>query len=107
MPSWLRSISALVMVLAVSLVLAGCSKKESASPTGGAKGGGGDTKITKANWDKVKDGMSEKEVTDLLGTPSETKDIKGGKELTWQHSGSVCVVEMKEGKAKKGFAGFS
>ena len=79
-----------LVALVVCLALAGCGKDDK---------GGGNTKLTKANFEKVKDGMTEKEVVDLLGTPTETKNVDKDKHLIWKGgNNSVNVVLDKDGK---------
>jgi hypothetical protein len=53
----------------------GCNK--GATTSGPAGGSGGDTaaKPSKANFEKVKDSMSEKEVTDIMGSPSASAEF--------------------------------
>jgi len=53
-----KALLSVVAALAVCVVLSGCGGK-----------------VTKDNYDKLKDGMTEKEVEDILGKPTETKEV--------------------------------
>jgi outer membrane protein assembly factor BamE (lipoprotein component of BamABCDE complex) len=54
----------------------GCGKKDDGkSSSSPSKEGEGGPKISKANFDKVKDGMSDKEVADILGPPSASAEF--------------------------------
>ena len=55
----------LVFFVAVSLMTIGCSK------------------VNKENYDKIEVGMTYDEVTAILGTPGETKDVIGTKSCVW------------------------
>lgn len=60
------------------LFVIGCGKSGITTGGGGGGGGGGSPDggtISKANFDKIKDGMSEKEVIDILGHPTASADI--------------------------------
>jgi hypothetical protein len=94
-----------VLVLILSLVLPGCEK----NGKDGKKNGKGDTtdgentKITKENYGKVKDGMTEKKVTEILGEPTESKDAKesAGKTLIWKNGNNTITITLnKEGKVE-------
>jgi hypothetical protein len=78
--------------------------------------GGG--KITKANADKINTGMSEKEVTDILGPPTDSAEVKipempglpggevpgipkmpaGAKNSVWKDGNKVITVTFLDGK---------
>ena len=64
---------------------------------GGLTGGS----VTKANYDKIKKGMTEAEVQAMLGAPSLTGELPGGlKSQTWKGSnGDFITVGYKDGKA--------
>jgi hypothetical protein len=98
MPSRLGALAALA---GLCLALAGC--------------GGG--KISKANADKVNTGMTEKEVSDLLGAPTETAEVavpdmggllgggagvpgmpKKARQSIWKEGDKVIVVTFVDGK---------
>ncbi|MFO0967709.1 MAG: hypothetical protein U0793_19275 [Gemmataceae bacterium] len=88
----LRLLCFLFLGAALSLGSTGCGKKEkSPDATGGSK-------LTQENFDKIKMAMAEKDVIDILGPATETKDITGGKELTWKSGMSNVTLEFKEGK---------
>jgi hypothetical protein len=65
------------------------------------------SKITKENADKIKVGMSEKEVTDLLGSPTESEEVElpdlgamfGG--MPGLPAGEAAPVPKMPKKAKK------
>lgn len=84
----------LVSVLLVCLSLTGCDNE----------------KVTKENADKIKVGMMEIEVFDILGDPTESKaipmpksEITEGSEnrsisqSTWKNGDKVILVQFKDG----------
>ena len=92
----------LAIGLAAVLVLA---------PSGCSRG----SKITKANAEKIKNGMSEKEISGLLGDPLESTEVEvpnvGGllgdgmgpdrvkvKQLAWKEGDQVILVQFHNGK---------
>jgi hypothetical protein len=72
------------LLLVALLVLAACSK------------------ITQENFAKVQDGMSEPEVTALLGSPTSTSSVQvlgiGGTHSLWEGSDAVISVRFVNGK---------
>jgi hypothetical protein len=109
MPVWLRTAYVVAMLAAALCVgLAGCTKddkkdadKKAADKKDGDKKDGepaSNPKVTKENFAKVKFDMTEKDVTDILGTPTETKDTKGGKKLTWKSGNNKIDVDFADGK---------
>jgi hypothetical protein len=57
------------------------------------------SKLTSENFMKIKPGMTEKEVTDILGDPKEKKDAEGGtKEYIWESGKNKVEVKFKDGK---------
>jgi hypothetical protein len=58
------------------------------------------SKVTKENAEKIKSGMSQKEVTDILGSPKNTEDLPAGmKKSTWESGDNKIVVSFdKDGK---------
>src|SRR5262249_49773012 len=99
MPSCARLhyLCALFAILVVSFVLAGCGKGDAKT---GKDGKGENPKVTKENFDKVKDTMSEKEVIEILGAATESKDIDGGKgrEHTWKSGMNSITIGFRDGK---------
>src|SRR5215468_8009733 len=90
-----------------------------------ATSGCGGSKVTKANADTVRTGMSEKEVTSLLGSPTEAAEVSvpdvGGlmgkppaengklptkaKQAIWKDGSKAITVTFVDGKVvAKGFA---
>ena len=65
-----------------------CGKKDAAKASN----------VTTANYGKLKEKMTEKEVTEILGTPTESKDIDGGKEHIWKDGNNRITVHVKSGK---------
>lgn len=60
---------------------------------------GGGNKITRENFAKVKNGMSESEVTGILGNPTMSVGAGGfGKVMTWQTSDLVITVTFQNGR---------
>jgi hypothetical protein len=105
---WQRSLG-LALIAGLCLTIIGC-------------GGGGfaGSKITKANAEKIKEGMSEQEVTDILGPPDVTKDInaemagrpgsagggntpkgKGVWTSSWKQGEKTITVFFTDGKVTK------
>src|SRR5262249_26009680 len=56
-------------------------------------GGGG--------FDKIKEGMSEKEVTDIMGKPDQEFLMSGNGSMMWKKSDKVLVVAFQNGKVLK------
>jgi hypothetical protein len=95
-------VGVLMLALGLCLGLSGC--------------GGG--KITKANADKINTGMSEKEVADILGPPTDSAEVKlpempgglggdvpgmpkmpaGAKNSVWKDGNKVITVTFLDGK---------
>jgi hypothetical protein len=66
----------LLMIVAVLLVLAGCSK------------------INKENYDKIEVGMTYDEVEEILGTPDEAKDLIGTKSCVWGQAPETISIKF-------------
>ena len=80
-----------VIAFAAMLLIAGCSK------------------VTQENFAKVQDGMSEQEVTALLGSPTTSSSVQivgiSGTSSRWEGSDAVITVSFVNGKvALKSFA---
>jgi SmpA / OmlA family len=61
--------------------------------------GCGATKVNKANYDKVKQGMTEAQVIDILGAPTDTKpSMGGGKLLIWKSGTNIVNVTFLKDK---------
>ena len=67
----------LVALLCVGVLVAGCSGKG---------------KPNQANFDKIKEGMSAKEVEDLMGAPKESADLFGATMKMWEEGDTAFVV---------------
>jgi SmpA/OmlA family protein len=92
--SWFRQLGLLTVLAALTLALTGC----------------GGNKVTKENAEKIKDGMTEAEVTGILGSPAKTGDgklegpggltvtIPGAKILFYENGANTLVVALKDGK---------
>jgi hypothetical protein len=96
----MRVLGAVLVGLVLCLVLSGC----------------GGSKVTKENADKITTGMSEQEVTNLLGPPNESKEIESGgvavdmmgvsvsvpaakvKRSLWRDGNRVIEVDFFDGK---------
>lgn len=58
----------------------------------------GGSKFSVENFNKVKTGMSEKEVVDLLGKPTESPiEVGPAKTMIWRHNDSVYTVNLFSG----------
>ena len=55
--------------------------------------------VTLANYNKLRPGMTEKEVTDILGSPTRTESAGTGKNYIWQSGENTITVTMQDGKA--------
>ena len=87
MSRWLHCWTTLASMLFVALCLglSGC-------------GGGEASKVNKANFAKIKDSMSEKEVTDILGPPTDTKNNGDVKQLIWKAGNNNVTIDFRAGK---------
>jgi hypothetical protein len=87
----------LILGALLTLAPAGCEKKVVVD-----KGTGGEaSKVTKENFDKLKDGMTEKDAIAILGPATETKDAAGGtKEYIWKSGNNMITLGMKDGKVE-------
>jgi len=54
--------------------------------------------ITKENYNKIKNDMSEEDVNNILGSPSETTNVAGNKVATWRDDQKAIVVTYLNGK---------
>jgi hypothetical protein len=64
-------------------------------------GCGGSKSFTPADFQKVTVGMTEKQVTDLLGKPAETMEAVGVKRSFWKVGESYYSVSFADGKAQE------
>lgn len=55
-------------------------------------------KVTQENFEKVKVGLTEDQVKELLGAPTRTAPFAGSLIYTWQDSMTVVTVHFKNGK---------
>jgi hypothetical protein len=96
--SWRQALGSAVLVLTACLVLAGCRGNSGGS--GAAKGdgsAGGADKVTRENFDKVKDGMTEPQVTAILGPPT---DVSNPAMKVWKSGNNTISVGFKDGKVE-------
>ncbi len=82
------------------LLLIGCSKDDGKSSSTSSSDGSSHSsgpKVSKGNFDKVKDGMTEKDVADTLGPPSASAefDAKALKDMM-KSAGSGFNIEIPE-----------
>lgn len=98
MAQGLRSrFTTMLAIFFLSLLVVGCGKKDEEKKDN--KKGGGSSKVTKENSGKLKDGMTEKEVLDLLGEPTSKMDLDAKeKEDTWKNGNDMIQVFFKDGK---------
>ncbi len=77
---------ALLIVLALTLALAGCSK------------------VTQENYSRVLDGMSEQEVHAILGKPTESASVTilglSGTSSKWVAGDAVITIQFANGKVR-------
>ncbi len=73
------------MMLLCSVLLVGCGSK-----------------ITSENFDKIQSGMTQAEVTAILGDPTESSGIAlgpvGGTTSTWKGNGRTITIQFVNGK---------
>jgi len=73
------------MILLCATFLLGCSSQ-----------------ITQKNFDKVQSGMTQEEVTAILGDPTESSSIGfgpvGGTTSTWKANGRTITIQFVNGK---------
>ena len=89
-----------ISCVVLSLLLLGC-------------GGGSPLTLTQQNLNKIHDDMSQQEVRDILGAPTESKTdpipIVGGIQTTYtyRNSSSEVVIIFKNDKVKEQHGSFS
>jgi hypothetical protein len=92
----------------LALVLAGCVCLAGLATAAGDKAGKGKgdklSTINPANYKKLKDGMTEKEILKILGKPTSTSpqslgELGTGKVLSWKRTGAAIIVLFRDGKA--------
>jgi hypothetical protein len=58
--------------------------------------------VNQANFDKIETGMTQKEVDEILGPPTETSEVGfagiSGTTSKWQHNDSAIVINFLNGK---------
>ena len=73
------------MILLCSTLLLGCGSK-----------------ITQENFDKIHSGMTQEEVTAILGNPTESTSMglgpAGGTTCTWKGDGRTITIQFVNGK---------
>jgi len=67
------------------------------------------SKLSEANFAKVKEGMSEQEVIAILGAPTETNSVQilavSGTSSTWKDAGATVSIQFVNGQVRlKSFA---
>jgi hypothetical protein len=96
--SWSQQVGAAVLLVALGVLVAGCKKGD-----GGGGGSANNPNVTKENYEKIKDGMSEAGVIGIMGPPTETNtppnhpNMKG---LTWINGNDRITVSFKDGKVE-------
>jgi outer membrane protein assembly factor BamE (lipoprotein component of BamABCDE complex) len=54
--------------------------------------------VTKENYEKIKDGMSESEVTNILGSPTQSQELLGSKFCQWTDDQKVIHITFLNNK---------
>jgi hypothetical protein len=54
--------------------------------------------VTKENYEKIKDGMSESEVTNILGSPTKSNDLLGNKISVWEDDKKAIMITFVNNK---------
>jgi predicted Zn finger-like uncharacterized protein len=63
-------------------------------------GGGGNSKVNTRNFAKIQAGMSEQQVRDILGSPSDSNDTDiNAKTMTWENGEYKIRIIFRDGKA--------
>jgi len=82
-----KPICRLIAAAALALALAGCGSK-----------------INEENFARIEDGMTEQQVIDLLGTPTETSSMgalgMSGAAAVWTDGGARISVQFVNGKVR-------
>lgn len=82
---WRRPLS--TAALALTLILAGCGSK-----------------VNEENFTRIQDGMTEQQVIELLGQPSETSSVSAlgvsGTSAVWRAEDAVISVQFVNGKVR-------
>lgn len=83
--TWRRSLSA--AALALTLILAGCGSK-----------------VNEENFARIQEEMTEQQVIELLGQPSETSSVSAlgvsGTSAVWRAEDAVISVQFVNGKVR-------
>ena len=88
-----RRVQVVGMVLLCSILLLGCGSK-----------------VSQENFDKIQTGMTQAEVTSILGNPTESNSIAfgpiGGTTSTWkENSGTITIQFVNDKVIAKAFSG--
>ena len=88
-----RRVQVVGMVLLCSILLLGCGSK-----------------VSQENFDKIQTGMTQAEVTSILGSPTESNSIAfgpiGGTTSTWkENSGTITIQFVNDKVIAKAFSG--
>ena len=88
-----RRVQVVGMVLLCSILLLGCGSK-----------------VSQENFDKIQTGMTQAEVTSILGNPTESNSIAfgpiGGTTSTWkENNGTITIQFVNEKVIAKVFSG--
>src|SRR5689334_19254977 len=54
--------------------------------------------VTKENYNKIKIGMTESEVTNILGSPTRSQDLLGSKIAYWEDDNKAIIVTFQGNK---------
>jgi len=54
--------------------------------------------VTKENYNKIKNGMTESEVTNILGSPTRSQDFLGSKKSFWEDDNKVIMITFQSRK---------
>ncbi len=77
----------LALVASLSLVLAACGSK-----------------VNQANFDKIKNGMTQDEVISILGSPTDTSTVKiaglSGSSAKWTDKQGTITIQFANGKVR-------
>jgi hypothetical protein len=64
------------------------------------------SKVSKANADKITNGMTEAQVKDILGTPTETQSAGTGSVMVWKSGNDTISVTFMDGKVAMKLSSF-
>lgn len=99
--SWSLGLASLLTAAALCTALVGC-RVSVGNPKGSPPAPAASSKITKENFDKVKNDMTKQQIVEILGEPTETKaGAADARSLIWRNGMNFIQIDLgKEGKVE-------